>query len=131
MKSTIHKCVLNAIAAPKPTPIIKLCNIYIYTHILFELVISLLFRPNPYTRMLVSTLGSSLFFCTNVTNPGKSPVESWFSWFSLICVFSVYLSNLSLVTFAPSPGPHGGGGPRRCGRPRPLGGRPRAPRRRR
>ena len=91
------------------------------------------FEPNPYTRMCVSTLGSSSTFGNKVKKHGKSLVKAWFLGFSLISVFSVYLPNLSLVTVPPHPpgprGVSGGGGPRRCGRPRPLGGRPRAPRR--
>ena len=95
----------------------------------FELVIFPRFRLNPYTRMCVSSIGSSSTFCKNVKSHRKSQVESLFFWFSLIVVFFVFVFNLSLVTFPSPPGPHGGGGgdPRRCGRPRPLGGRPRAP----
>ena len=90
-----------------------------------EPVIFPLFRSDPYTRMCVSTLGSSSTFGKQMNNHSKSQVESWFWGFSVVFVFSVYLSKLSLVTFPPR-GPHGGcdGGPRRCGRPRPMGGRP-------
>ena len=79
------------------------------------------FRPNPYTRMCVSTIGSYSFFCKIVKTHGKSQVESWIFGFSLIFDLSVYLKNSSRVTFPPS-----GGGPcsrsSRCSKEQ--GGRP-------
>ena len=55
-----------------------------------------------------------------------------FSHFRFLCLFA----NTIVANISPPPSPHGphgggGGGPRRCGRPRPFGGRPRGPRRRR
>ena len=71
-----------------------------------------------------------LRFFVKMNIHGKSQVDSWYFGFVSFSLSLFILSNLSLVT-SPSPGPHGGGGPRRCRRPRPLGGRPQAPRRQR
>ena len=64
------------------------------------------FRPNPYTRMCVSTIGSYSTLGKIVKKHGKTQVESWVLGFSLIFDFSVYLKNSSRITFPPS-----GGGP--------------------
>ena len=87
------------------------------------------------------------FLVKKVKIHSKSQVKLWFLGISLISVFTLYVNNLSLITFnTPPPSPQGHAPPRprgrpqaprrrrwpsRCGRPRPLGGRPRAPRRRR
>ena len=55
-----------------------------------QLVICPVFRPNPYTRMCVSTIGSYSTFAKNVKTHGKSLVESCVFGFSLIFDSSVY-----------------------------------------
>ena len=77
-----------------------------------ELYFCCCFRPNPYIRMCVSTIGSHSTFGKNVKHHGKSQVESWVLGFSLIFELSVFLKNSSRIIFPPSaggplPGPQG------------------------
>ena len=62
------------------------------------------FRPNPYTRMCVSTIGSYSFFGKKVKTHGKTHVEPCVFGFSQILYFSVDLDNSSRITFPPSGG---------------------------
>ena len=65
----------------------------------FELAIFPCFRPNPYTRMCASTIGSFSLFRNILKQHCKTQVESWFGFFFLIWDFSVYFNYLSRITF--------------------------------
>ena len=104
--------------------------------IFFELVISLCFQPNPYTRMCVSTIGSFSLLRNKMKDHGKTLVEfCFFFWVLSDLYLSVYFNCLSRITYfhfffwggalPPSPpGPRGGGGGPSAGAPpRPHGGR--------
>ena len=64
-----------------------------------ELVFFLCFRPNSYTRMCVSTIGSFSLFGKTLEHHGKTLVESWFCGHSLILDVFVYFDYSSRITF--------------------------------
>ena len=74
--------------------------------LLEEHVFFLRFRPNPYTIMCLSTIGSYFTFSKKHEICGKSQIESWVGGFSLIFDFSVYLESSSRITFPPRVGDH-------------------------
>ena len=65
----------------------------------FELVMFQCFRPNPYTRMGVLTIGAFSFFCKIVKTHCKTKVEPWICGFPLIWESSLYFNYLSRITF--------------------------------
>ena len=90
------------------------------------------FRPNPYTRMCVSTIGWYSTFGKNMKKHSKSPVESWVFGFSLIFdflgLFEEFIEdNISplgwgtmfqvLKVLEGTGPPHTATSPRSCGRP--------------
>ena len=63
----------------------------------FELVIFPCFRPNPYTRMCVSTIGSFSLVRKKMKTHGETPVESCFvfvfSAFGFLCLFELFIED--------------------------------------
>ena len=75
---------------PKDQPSNLGCYFVQEGNLFFKLDLFPQFRPNPYTRMCVLTIGSLSRFRKIVTNHCNTPVTSWVFWNSLIWDFSVY-----------------------------------------
>ena len=80
---------------------LRVWNAILEKHLLLNLSFSLVFGETPLPKRVYRPWEQFPVFCQKMMNHGKSQVESWFGFVSLILIFSLYFNNLSWITFPP------------------------------